>query len=387
MEKRDYSVLILGNIESIYIVQFVMYLKKVNPHAHLYFWGYTRNEKNIDKNLLPFFDDYCLFDIKSIVNSSFLWKIKAIKQMRKSFKDFVADRHFDNVNIHYVKPEYCFLIDYIKQHASQFVITPWGSDVYGAKGLNRYLVGRIFGSADCITGGNDRFTRDFKRIFHVPDGKIAFCDLGVELIDYIIKHKSLIDVQEAKCQLGVSDRYIITCGYCANPVQRHSEMVDAILSVKDQLPPNLLLLFPFTYPKVPEYIQTIKQKVKDSGLDAVYFEQFLEMDKLFLLRQATDIFIHVQPTDASSASLWEYILCEKKIINGSWLNYTELEKNGKIPYFELDKMDNLGKKIVEVCQSAPIEISSDLFKDFEKKQWKVVIKDWDKLFSTHLHNL
>ena len=97
------------------------------------------------------------------------------------------------------------------------------------------------------------------------------------------------------------------------------------------------------------------------------------------------MFIHVQPTDASSASLQEYILCEKKIINGSWLKYPELIKNGVIPYFELDNMENLGQKIVDVYRSEPIKIEESLLNEFENKTWNVVIKDWDNLFSGNLN--
>ena len=106
------------------------------------------------------------------------------------------------------------------------------------------------------------------------------------------------------------------------------------------------------------------------------------MPHLFLLRQATDMFIHIQPTDASSASLQEYILCEKKIINGSWLQYPQLEKNGLKPYFEVEKLENLGQAIVDAYRSEPIKIDTELFKFFEKQQWKVVIKNWDHLFSS-----
>lgn len=386
MGNKEYSVLILGNFESFYIVQYVKNLKRYNPQAHLFFWGYTREKNDTDRSFLSCYDDYCLFDIKKQMRSSTFGKLTVISKLRKSFRSFVEGKHFDYINIHYIKPEYYFLIDFFKRYASKLVLTPWGSDVLAVKPFYKFFVKRLLDSADFVTGEEGRFTQDFKRIFNVPENKIAYCVIGFEPIEYIFEHKHTIDINEAKRQLGIDNHFIITCGYSANRAQRHPNIIEAIHQVKDQLPPNLLLLFPVTYPKVPEYIQSIKQMVSDYGLKAVYFEQFLDMRNLFLLRQATDMFIHVQPTDASSASLWEYILCEKKIINGSWLQYPELVKDGKLPYFELDKLENLGKKIVEVYQSAPIEISQVLFKDFEQKQWKVAIKDWDNLFSTHLNN-
>ena len=384
MNNKEFSLLILGNFESVYIVQFIKNLKKENPRVHLFFWGYTREEKKEERSFVSCYDDYCLFDIQSIVNSSFGWRFKAIKGMRDSFKNFVAGKHFDYVNIHYVKPEYYFLLDYFEQCASKLILTPWGSDVYRVHGLNKLLVQRTFNAADFLTGCDDRFTRDFKNIFKVPQSKIVYCDLGVEPIEYIFEHKHIIDTKEAKRQLGLDNHYIITCGYNAHQVQHHSEIIEAVYHVKDKLPDNLLLLFPFTYPKEPEYIQSIKQKVDSLGLKAVYFENFVELPQLFLMRQATDIFIHVQPTDASSGSLYEYVVCEKKIINGSWLQYPELFRNGVKPYFEVDSLENLGKTIVDVYHSEPIKIEQDLLDNLAKKQWKVVIKDWNRFLSDNL---
>jgi hypothetical protein len=102
------------------------------------------------------------------------------------------------------------------------------------------------------------------------------------------------------------------------------------------------------------------------------------------LRQATDIFVHVQPTDASSGTLYEYILCEKKIINGAWIQYPEIIFNGVKPYFEVDDLEHLGQTIIDVFHADPIKFNPDLIKYLAKKQWKVVIKDWDNFLSSSL---
>lgn len=385
MTKKNYKLLILGNFESVYIVQFVKHLKKTNPDVHLYFWGYTRDKSDADRSFLACYDEYYLFDINRHEDAPILEKIKATIQFRRHFRKFVAGKHFDYTNIHYIKPEYYFILGYLKKYSSKLVLTPWGSDVYVANGYKRLMVQKIFNAADYVTGANDRFAKDFSKLFKVPEQKMVFCEIGMEPIEYIINHKKNIDVNEAKRQLGITDSYIITCGYKAQSSHQHIKIIEAIHQVKSQLPDNLLLLFPLTYPHNPDYIEEIKRKNAEYGLNAIYFEHFLEMPQLFLLRQATDMFIHVQPTDASSASLQEYILCEKKIINGSWLKYPELIKNGVIPYFELDNMENLGQKIVDVYRSEPIKIEESLLNEFENKTWNVVIKDWDNLFSGNLN--
>lgn len=385
MRKNDYKLLILGNFASVYIVQFVKHLKETNPNVHLYFWGYTRDKSDADRSFLSYYDEYYLFDINRKEDASLVQKTKAVLQFRRHFKTFVAGRYFDFINIHYIKPEYYFILNYFKKYASKLVLTPWGSDVYGANGYKRLMVQKIFNAADFVTGANDRFAKDFSKLFKVPDQKMVFCEIGMEPIEYIINHKKNIDVNEAKRQLGITDNYVITCGYKAQSSHQHIKIIEAIHQVKNQLPDNLLLLFPLTYPHNPDYIEEIKRKNAEYGLYAIYFEHFLEMPQLFLLRQATDMFIHVQPTDASSASLQEYILCEKKIINGSWLKYPDFIKNGVIPYFELDSMENLGQKIVDVYHSEPIKIEDSLLKEFENKTWDVAIKNWNIFFYSNMN--
>lgn len=383
MNNTEYSVLVIGNISSIYINQFVKHLKENNPSAKIYFWGYSREECETDKSFLNCLENYCLFDIRSIMKSSAFWQLKAISEMRKSFRNYASGKNFDYVNIHYIKPEYFFLIKLFKKCSQSLVITPWGSDVYRVKGLNRLLVKKILDMADYITGSDDRFTKELIVMYNVPTSKIVHCDLGVAPIDYIICNKNLIDENEAKRQLAIENKYVITCGYNASSAHRHLEIIEAVNKVRNQLPNNLLLLFPLTYHKAPEYVDSIKQKVDEYGFEAIYFEDFLDIPSLFLLRQATDLFIHIQPTDGSSGTLAEYILCEKKILNGAWLKYPEIEKNGHMPYFLVDNLENLDQAIVNAFQSEPITIDKSVLQYLEKRQWKVMIKDWDSFFSNN----
>ncbi len=384
MNNKNYSVLVIGNFESVYVAQFVKNLKLFNPNVHIFFWGYARDKRDSDTNTIDWYDKFHFLNIKHLIKSSPLWQIKAIKELRKDFSTFVSGKHFDYISIQYIKPEYFFLIEYFKKCASHLVLTPWGSDVYRINRFYKFLVKNIFNKADFITGIDDRFTRDVIKTFNVPSSKIVHCDLGVAPIDYIIAHKDQISIEEAKNQLGVANNYIITCGYNANPTHQHLKILESIYKVKNKLPANLTLFFPLTYPNNPKYIQEIKDKVTEYNLNAVFFDKFLDIPHLFLLRQATDLFIHIQPTDASSGTLYEFILCEKKILNGVWLKYPEIERNGIKPYFLLDNLENLGEAIVNAYKSEPIRIEQLVLKNLEKKQWKVLIKDWDDFFSKNM---
>ncbi len=381
MKNKEYSILILGNFASVYVVQFVKNLKKVNPAVHIFFWGYTQNMETLDKDYLSCYDEYYMFDINHKASSSVLEKVTAAIQLKYHFKKFALHRHFDYISIQYVRPELFFVLHDLKKHSSKLVLTPWGSDVYRINKYFKKLAQKIYDAADYVTGPDDRFTRDFTKIFNIPQQKIVHVDLGVEPIEYIIEHKNLIAADEAKRLLGVEGKYVITCGYKAMSGHRHVEMIEAIRQVKDRLPDNLVLFFPLTYPQDPAYVDLVRAKVNECVLNAVYFDHFLELPELFQLRQATDLFVHIQPTDASSGTLYEYILCEKKILNGAWLQYPEIEKEGVKPYFLVDSMETLGESIVRAYESDPIKIPKTVIEDLSKKQWKVVIKDWDNFLT------
>ena len=141
--------------------------------------------------------------------------------------------------------------------------------------------------------------------------------------------------------------------------------------IKDQLPDALTLLFPFTYGGTPEYRNCVKKACEDAGVKALFFENFLELPDLFRLRQATNMFIHVQTTDANSTSFGEYLLCGKKIINGSWLKYDELEFDGNVPYYVVQEIDKLDETIMRAYHAEEQDISERLLNLLKEKSCAV----------------
>ena len=381
--KKDYSVLILGFFGSIYIVDFVKSLKKENPSSHIFFWGAEPEDKSaITQEYLDCYDEYCFHDLNQKFNRiPILCQLETIYLWRKNFNKFAGSKRFDVTNIHFIYYAYVYILDYIKKYSSCLVLTPWGSDVYRIGSKEKLILRYLYRFADYITGRNDGFTKDVLRIFKIPKSKFVQVFLGSSVIDYIKQEKDFINAIEAKKLLGINDSYVITCGYNANSAQNHLGIIEAINKVKDYLPQNIILLFPFTYGSNKEYVDMVKRRVEEYNLRALFFEDFLDIHHLFLLRQATDMFIHVQSTDAGNASLREYLFCEKKVINGEWIRYEDLEINGTVPYFIAKDLKSLDKTIMEAFKSDPINISEATIKIIEEKSWKSAIKGWDNFFS------
>lgn len=379
--KKDFSLLLIGFFDSVYFIQFVKNIKSKCPDAHLFYWGYKPSANVNDEVYLDCFDEYSFVDVIHKRRNIILRKIESVLQFRSQFRAFTLHKKFDCVNIHFVRPEYFFIQNYLRKCSSKIMLTPWGSDVYRIDKKSIFLLKKLYASADYITGGNDRFVQDIIRKFNVDRNKILNYCLGADIIDYISDHKSIIDVFEAKKQMGLEGNYVITCGYNALQEQQHEIIIDSIISIKDSLPPNLLLLFPFTYPQNPPYIKVIKEKVRRSGLKALFVERFLNLSDLFLIRQATDMFVHIQTTDAGSTSVREYILCEKNVINGSWLKYPELGRANHYPYYEVDNLANLGQIILKAYLSGPLPVEKETLDVIEQRKWGNAIDNWVLFFS------
>ena len=125
-----------------------------------------------------------------------------------------------------------------------------------------------------------------------------------------------------------------------------------------------------TYLKNNTYMEDCQRECKERGLDAVFLTDYLSVEDVYKLRKATDIFVHVQTTDASSGSIQEYIICNKKIVHGSWIKYEELEAFKPLFYFPVENLDNLGEIIVKTCNADNIEMSQGLIDYVKKSGWE-----------------
>ena len=124
-----------------------------------------------------------------------------------------------------------------------------------------------------------------------------------------------------------------------------------------------------TYLKNDIYMEECQQKCKENDIDAVFLTDYMSVEDIYKLRKATDMFVHVQTTDAGCASIQEYILCDKKIVHGSWLKYEELEAYQPLFYFPVERLEDLGEVIVKAYKSDKIKIPQGIIDHIKKSGW------------------
>lgn len=307
------------------------------------------------------------------------------KQIR-FFSKFCKNRRFDIVNIHFPNRYMSFVYKYLRVMSKNIVITPWGSDLLRRPKKNLEQLSLLYKNADYVTlpaSSTSPIVRIVLKDFKVDPQKLVGSFWGTDLVDFAIKNGKSISQDDAKIHFGLLGRYVITCGYNKQEEQRHKDIILAIDQVRDQLPNNLTLLFPMTYGNWTTqagYLDNLNEECKKRNLHAVFVTDFLSVEELYKLRKATDMFIHVQTTDAGARSVYEYILCEKKIVQGSWIKYAKLESFSPLFYFPVDKLENLGVAIVKAYQSEKIEIPQGVMDIVLSRSWDSKISKMNDFF-------
>lgn len=380
--KKDYKLLLIGNVYDNHLVRFIKHLKIENPNILIHCFS-LRLDRELSDDAKKFIDEiYLVPNSTNNIGIPVLRTIVYILNYFWHFRKSIQGKSYDIINIHFPSYVQSFIIPILKKHCKYLILTPWGSDVYRIGVFKRLLLQRLYVAADYITGRKDRFIFDVQKIFNIPESKIVDLGIGSEMLDYISNNKNKISSEDAKRMLGITNRYVITLGYNAVIAQQHLKILDALNEVRDKLPSNLLLIFPLTYPKNVNYTQLVKDKVVEYQFDAIYFEEYLTNEALYVMRQATDVFIHVQTTDANCASLREYLLLNKTIINGSWLVYDDLEINGVKPYYTVNSFDELSKVVILAYEQPLKMLTADLEDYIASLGCIPWAKKWNKFFSS-----
>lgn len=385
MENKKYSLLIIalycypGHVKEI-----VRHLVEINPLIDI---TILTNKPDDYKDLENKLAEICFYNVSSVdwIKSRSL-RFLATKYLQiRFFSKFSKNRKYDIINIHFANRYMSFVYKYLRSMTNNIVMSPWGSDILRRPEKNLEQLSYLYQKADYVTiPAESDFGKLLTQKLKVsPKKMINYGIWGSDVVDFAIKNGDSISQEDAKAHFGLENRYVITCGYNKQEAQRHKAIIHAIDQVKDQLPNNLTLLFPMNYggwTTTEKYGEEIKKECEQRKLHAVFVTDYLSVEELYKLRKATDMFIHVQTSDAGARSVYEYILCNKKIINGSWVRYKSLEKYKPLFYFPVDKLEELGEVIVHAYNSDNIKIPQEVMDIVLSRGWNNKIKMLNDFF-------
>ena len=379
--KEKVNVLIIGDAYSPHIYRIIKHLYNNSDRINIDLFNYYKK-----KAQNPDISEFCnkIYYITSYF-PTILYKIPilnaflSILDFKFTFKKKI-NFSYNFIHIHFITIHSIFLSYLYKKRSNILVLTTWGSDVLRASPLKLLLMKKLFKNIDYITLSLTGYRDKLQSIFKFPDSKILDVRMGSEMIDELEKNQD-IDTKDSKHLLGLENKYIITIGYNGSKAQNHLKVIEQINLVKDLLPSNLHLMLPMTYPtENHNYIEEIKNKIEEFNLSYVIYDNHLSNEKLLTVRKCTDVFIHAQTTDATAASVQEYILTDCIVINASWLGYPHLEKYGK-PYFTFNKFDEIGETLLYAIDNKDsIKVSEHLKVDLYNRGWDKAIITWINIY-------
>ena len=368
-------VLIVGNADSIWIKKYCenVLLKRKNcaisvlSSKNSVFRDFYLNE-NIEileykQGKIPFF-------------SSFFVSFSIKKKYRK--------RRFDYVHVHFCNMNNLRLGRLFVFNGTKLILTYWGSDLlrdsdFNIKRKTKYV--KLSHKIVLLTKNMIDFFYQ-KYAFAKKMNNIFVFDFGSPNIDYLNRFSR--DNVTSKKLLGISDNYqcIVTIGYNASDGQQQLEVINGLLKSNKIDFNNILFVFPLTYGSFSkEYGQKVLNAI-NSLPNALVLKDFMDEEQMSRLINATDVFINAQVSDALSATVLEFLFCEKMVINPSWLSYIELKELGVFD-LKYDSFDSLAETLFEYMNN------KDSYLDLQKNNksaiwqsysWEICFDNWDKLY-------
>ena len=305
----------------------------------------------------------------------------------KQFKWVLSLRQYNMISFVGVSFLTSYLIRLAHEKDSKTHIAPMGSDVLRNSKYIEKSLKNAFNEVDYISvSRRSDFGVGLIDRFNIPSEKMIATGFGSDVIDQIDVMRGGMSRQEMTSMLNLPDSsYYISCGYNANIEQNHEEMLRAIANNKDLLPKDYCVIVQLSYGIQKEELKLKLLKLaQELELNVNLITEFLSTEQVAALRLITDLFIHVQKTDATNASILEYLLADTEIINGEWLKYRFIEQDGK-PYHTCESLEQLSSCVRDVISNQDREIlvtekTKQAIREF--KSWHTILKNWHILFES-----
>ena len=296
-----------------------------------------------------------------------------------TLKKILSNGCYDAINIQEL-PFYSWIyVKCVHKHGIKAILTPIGSDALRVKGWTSMLLQKGFDMTDYVTITADSgFAEKVIGKFNINRNKIRDLSYGSDAISEIILMKRLHSREELAQMLNIPYAdYYICCGYNAHRAQNHADMLRAIAANAEILPKGYKVLIPLGYGGGNPIRKELEQENIRFGLDIVFLMDYLSPKEVAALRLITDLFIHIQDTDAHCFTMREFLLAETQVINGRWLSYPELEQYG-LPYYVCESKDTLKDTLAAYFKGAlpPIQCTAELKRSLQQSSWNNVAQCW-----------
>jgi glycosyltransferase involved in cell wall biosynthesis len=274
-------------------------------------------------------------------------KIKSLDNLQRALKSFFAiarlAKKSDIVQFHFISP-FVLPLAIITKCVSKVKISAfiYGSDFLRAKKIDNWCIDKVFALSDSIVCDSTNVFDELKVRYPKHASKMNRLYFGSPIIDKLLEGER--ELKSTKiCNKG---KKVIMCGYNATKQQQHLKILESLNRVAKEF----YWVFPMTYSNDDKvYIEQVRNYAEKKELDYVILDSFLSEEEWSAYIQSTDVFIHMQVSDAFSSSISEHLMLGHILINGSWLPYKDLDDN-EVFYISSD-FDSLDDKLSDALSN------------------------------------
>jgi len=352
---------------------YIQKVRDINNSGSLLYNDISNLKNGLLKRLLIFFKIFNAIYFRLLYINLFESGLKSTLNLFKKIifinLSFSKYKTCDYYHFHFVVKNNLLEIPLINEMKSKIIISFWGSDLMRKSGLiNFYLSSLACKKASIITIQSielkeillSKYSRDLHEKI-----KVQQFILDKTIFDSIDRNS-----KSSQSEFLDSDKINILIGHNANPDNRHKNIVDSLLKLKNQ--ERYTLVFVFGYGINNEdfkcyYKQHLKGLLEGSSFNFRFIDKYLDPESIGVIRRNAEITIHTPVSDALSAAITESMYAGNMVITGAWLPYGPFRRAG-CKFWEVEAFDDL-ISIVQNYEEIVKEEKSKLVAN------KLVVKD------------
>lgn len=265
----------------------------------------------------------------------FICKFFGTIYMFCNIKERIDVVQFHFLDIYYTLP--LVIISKLKRYKISCFV--YGSDFLRAGHIKKQYLKLIFYFANSIVCDSSTLLKKLQVFYPQFNNKFSCINFGSIIIDDLvekIKSKRFPFIEN-------KEKITVMCGYNGSKAQNHIEIINSISEYKDLIH----LIIPMTYGCDISYIDKIRGVLETGNYDYELYSSYIPNEQWENIILSTDVFIHMQESDAFSSSLAEHLLLGHVVINADWLKYDDLANVG-VYYLEANfrNLPNVFKHVI-----------------------------------------
>lgn len=370
------KVLIIGESDSIYIKEYVENI--LNENKKIQFSILTNSVKK-----------YCKFYMDNHVKLIYMPQLYTDQKEWDAYSKCVLEllkNKYDYVHVQAVGYNQLEKAVIIANNRSKLIMSYWAHPTGKREIID---IGKLLKHVYKISFVTNSLKKEFQENYgHEFDEKISYIDLymgGLEKLKDVIENRELVYLRKkAKRKMNIpNDRVSVALGYCLRKDQQHIRILHELQKLSDDELKNIFVYIHVAYGTDDTHyirqIEMLASKLMKRGCICKVSQEFMTGNRLACLRLAMDVFLNMETQDALSATMLEYLCAGTMVVNGEWLDYSDLEQDG-IQYIKVKQLGDLPKVMSEIIETPILVNEQNSYKIRHFSLWSEWVHKWLALY-------